>query len=344
MSEALDWLSLTRAVVVANPTAGQIRSSIIDELHARCSNSFESTSLLRTSRPDEAVAILSEMVADAEHEDTTLVIAVGGDGTVREVAEGLARGLGRWPGASGSKAQAALLIVPVGSGNSAYRALWGDDAWRETLEAVLEARGCRVRHIDLVRLVGADRASLLGVNFGLIARIAQVIERDKARSTMRSAQTLKTDEQSDDQARYWAAFGEVLGDLRPFPGDVEVDGKTIYRGLITLVAVGGVRSIGRGSFQLLPHALLDDGQLDVCVVSDLSNQRLAELGAAIPSGKHLGQPEVTYVQGSQVLVRRVDDQHLLIEHDGDPHVAQEVVTLDVVPAALPVVSPAPTHS
>jgi diacylglycerol kinase (ATP) len=135
-----------------------------------------------------------------------LVLAVGGDGTVREAAEGMARGLGRWPGVRGGTAQAALFVVPAGSGNSAYHELWGTQDWCDCLDTVLKARGCHVRDIDLVRISEVDRGSLLGVNVGLIARIADVIERSKTRSDSPQSRSQQASEQDDDQARYWAAL------------------------------------------------------------------------------------------------------------------------------------------
>jgi diacylglycerol kinase (ATP) len=334
MCNECDWANFSRALIIVNPTAGvQSCPDVVEELRALCEGSLESVETLRTSERDQATATVAGAVACTASDGALLVIAVGGDGTVREVVEGLARGLGRWPGTSERKGEAALFVVPAGSGNSAYQALWHGRAWRETLELALDSGGCRVRDVDLIRLSGSDRASLLGVNFGLIARIAQMIEERKLRSGPRT-------EGADDSQRYWDAFSEVLRDIRPFPACVEVDDEPIYRGLVTLVTVGGVRAFGRGSFQLLPHALLDDGRLDVCIVTDLGRQRLVELSALVPAGQHLGEPEVVYAQGSRVLVRRVDGRRLLLEHDGDPHVACELVALEVAAGAAPILAPA----
>jgi diacylglycerol kinase (ATP) len=346
MTSNASLTSFTSALIVVNPTAGANDRPSSEQLNARCQALPGTISTLRTSRPEEAVAAVADAVAGTAREETLLVVAAGGDGTAREVAEGLARGLGRWPGTRAGRARAVLFIVPAGSGNSAYRALWGERAWEETLDATLRLGGCRVRDIDLIGLPGSDRASLLGVNFGLIAEVAKVIERDKAgwRSARltdtASAENDDRDGGSDDeQARYWDAFAEVLGDLRPFSVQVEVDDELVYRGPATLVAVGGVSSFGRGSFRLLPRATLDDGRLDVCVVGGVSDRRLAELSTLVPSGEHIGEPEVVYVQGRRAVVKRTDGERLLLEHDGDPRTAGQLVVLESAVGAVPVVAP-----
>ncbi|MDP8942508.1 MAG: diacylglycerol kinase [Actinomycetota bacterium] len=329
-----------RALLVVNSVAGGVSDAIVHEVADRCQARLDAVSTMHTTHADAGVALLAEamLAADRRGAPIDLVIAVGGDGTVREIAEGLARGVDRWPSGGASGGAPRLFIVPAGSGNSAYHALWGERPWRDALEAILCAGDYRVRNIDLLRLVESDRAALLGVNTGLIARIAALIEQKKAEErSSAGAQAPAAAQEADEvgEQRYWAALGEALQDLEPFLARVTVDGETVHEGPATLVTVGGVRRFGRGSFELLPRSVLDDALLDVCAVGELTSQGIAELAALVPAGEHLGRPGVAYAQGRRVTVERTDGERLLIEHDGDPRDAEQIVTLDVVPGAVP---------
>lgn len=83
-----------------------------------------------------------------------MVVAVGGDGTVLEVVEGLLNG-GRAPDG------VALLVVPAGTGNSDYRSHWGERPWREALEQALGG-GVVPRRLDLARVRESGDLIVLG--------------------------------------------------------------------------------------------------------------------------------------------------------------------------------------
>jgi diacylglycerol kinase (ATP) len=317
-----------RVFLVANPAAGGGPEALAGEVAERCRAAGAEVEMATTEAPRQAVELAADAVAGGRA-PPALVLAVGGDGTVAEVAEGLARGLGRWPdgdGAVDGDGGPRLLVVPAGSGNSAYAALWGEAPWHELLAAALEGR-CSPRAVDLVRVVEADRASFLGVNVGLVARIAELIEARKAEA--------RSGAPEDPQQRYWEAIGEALQTLAPFPARVAVDGEVLHEGGVTLGTVGGVRRFGRGSFDVLPRSLIDDGLLDACVIAEVSDDGLAALVQLVPAGQHLDRPEVAYAQGRAVEITRTDGAPLSLEHDGDPRPAGETVTLTVVPAALP---------
>ncbi len=313
------------ALVVVNRHAGTVTSDLVDTVLDACAVRFSDVCQLE-SKAGELADQVEAVVRDATPE---LVVSIGGDGTVRDVAEGMARGLERWaspagPAVSDGKGEPSLLVVPAGSGNSVYSLLWGEVAWNESLGRVLDGLAA-VRRVDLIRVREADRVAVLGVNVGLVARVAQAVERVKAAGSGGESA----------EQRYWAAFGEVLEDLRPFPVRVTIDGEPLHDGVASLVTVGGVRSFGRGMFKLLPRSVVDDGVLDVCVVAADTPERIAQLAALVPSGAHVDQPGVRYGQGRQVTVERTDGQPLAVEHDGDPRDTASSVTLEVLPGTVP---------
>ncbi len=303
---------LRDTLVVVNRQAGGVTDELVEEVLERCATRGSSV-----RRVEEDAGLLCDQVeAIAGDGQIDAVVSVGGDGTVREVAEGLARR----PAAE----RPPLLVVPAGSGNSLYALLWGETPWTEALERSL-AGGAGRRRLDLIHLREAERIAILGVNVGLVAQVAEAVERVKAEG----------EGEGSAEDRYWAAFGEALADLRPFRGRVEVDGRRLHDGVASLITVGGVRSFGRGVFKLLPRSVADDGLLDACLVETDSAEEIARLAALVPTGAHLDQPGVRYEQGRQVTIERVDGLPLAVEHDGDPCRLGSRLTLNVLPAAIP---------
>ncbi|HWV49663.1 MAG TPA: diacylglycerol kinase family protein [Microbacterium sp.] len=168
------------------------------------------------------------------------VLAVGGDGTVRAVAEAL----------SGS--DAALGIVPRGTGNLLARNL---DVPLDDIPAALEriAQG-ESRRIDLgwVEIDGVEKAFAVMVGFGVDAQML-----------------VETDDDLKDRAG-WLAYVEAMG--RALAG-TEMTGITLtidddeaqeVRGHTLLIGNCGML---QGGIRLLPDAVLDDGRLDLLLVS-----------------------------------------------------------------------------
>ncbi len=255
----------------------------------------------------------------------TLVVSIGGDGTAREVAERLATALGTWPAGAGGPAAAdapCLLVLPAGTGNSVHKSLWDDRSAADTLAAALGPSSLR-RDLDLARIEGHDRAVLLGASAGFL--------RWTVEATARFPDLFGRD-------LYAAAGLAAAQELRPYPGRVSVDGRLVAEGPIALAAVGGAPRRG-GSLHLFPHSRLDDGLLDVCVVTAAGPDDAVPLLLAAMEGAHLGQPGVHYAQGHEVTLESLDGP-LPFEHDGDLWPGTEsTLRLSVVPAALPVLAP-----
>ncbi len=310
-----------RGLLVVNPAA---RGRPFDRAGAVARRAGPRLALatLVTAGPGHAAGAVAEAVAAAA-DPFDLVLSVGGDGTAGEVAAGLARLSHRPAPSPGSRPVPALLVVPAGTGNSVYRALWADRPWEEVLDDVLGPGRWRRRSLDLVRVVEADRLALLGASAGFLADVVAASEELDG---------------VDGRERYQAAAAVALGRLQPYPGRVLVDGEPLHDGRVTLAAVGGARHRA-GTFEILPGSCLDDGLLDVCVVGAVAPERLAELAGLVASGLHLGQPEVAYGRGTRVVLER-DDGPLDFEHDGDRWAgAGGTVTLAVVPGAVPVCAP-----
>jgi diacylglycerol kinase (ATP) len=277
-------VAAARVLIIANPAAGAVTPALVSEVVGVCRRQVADVSVRWTRVGDVA--------------GTSAVVAVGGDGTVRDVAVACQ---GTTP----------MLIVPAGTANSCYRNLFGRAPWQATLEAAL--RSPAVRWLDLARVAG--RLVFAGASAGF------------------SAQGIH-EARTPGPSRYRTALVNLIPRYRPYPGRVTVDGRLVHSGPALLVNVGGSRFRG-GHFELLPRSVPDDGLLDVCVLG--GEHSAAEMMELTRTGAHLARPGVVYERGRQVRIERTDGQPLWFEHDGEvlPRDRSEY-TVEVVPSAVPV--------
>ncbi|MGY2060278.1 diacylglycerol/lipid kinase family protein [Nocardia gipuzkoensis] len=243
-----------------------------------------------------------------------VVVAVGGDGTAGQVAAAL-RMLDELTGQA-----PALLIAPGGTGNSSFRGLWGHRSWEEVAVSALRP-GSSCRAIDLARLEEFETPVLLGCAAGLLP------------ATLLAAAEL------DGRGRdlLLRATVAAAASYQPFPGRVIVDGEVLVEERIIVADIGGMRHRG-GDFRLLPHSILDDGLLDVCVATAAVD--LQELFRVAFTGAVDDLPGVHYGRGRRIRLERTDGAPLLIEHDGELMPRTHTgYGLHILPHALRVLAP-----
>jgi len=301
-----------RALIVANPAAAGVSAVQVAALADRLRSSVTRVETAWTGRPGEAVEFAGQAATDP---DVVLVVAVGGDGTVREVTEGLVRSPRRQDG----RGAPVLLALPAGSGNSTCRNLWGELEWSEVLDTALDPAGSTVRDLDVMRLVEPDLDVLLGASSGFLADVL-IGAREVTGLAGRD--------------RYYAAAAGVLAAMPAHPTKVTVDDQIIHDGPVSLAAVGGGR-FRAYAFQFLPRSVLDDGLLDICVIDALTGTAVAEVADLVPTGGHLSRPEVTYRRGRRVCLERTDGHPLVAEFDGEVWAAAgSTLTVEILPGAL----------
>lgn len=299
-------------LLVANLSARGGAEQVCEDVVDWCVDNGLDPTVVSRPTPDGMVAEIRDALDDA---DWRAVLSIGGDGTAGVCASAVAgRGV-------------PMVIVPAGTGNSMFRAIWEDRPWSDVLDDVLGGH-CRIRSIDLLEVSGGSSGgrsmSLLGCSAGMVAEILV-------------ASTGLTGVSGRD--RYSAAIGPALEHHQPFGGRVTVDGESLAEGPMSLVAVGGARHRS-GTFQLLPRSVLDDGLLDVCVVAGVDATGFVELAGAVVDGSHLSDPRVSYAQGSTVVIERTDGDPLIFESDGDVWQAEErSVTVSVAQVPVPMFAP-----
>ena len=179
--------------------------------------------------------------------DEVPVVAVGGDGTVHEVAAACA-GTGRIMG-----------VLPAGSGNDYVKALGVGTSLRRALGVLV---GGRVRVVDTAEVNGVPFNNGLGIGFD--AEVAAGVAEAPA--------------YLGGTGRYLWSVGRLLKDFRCHEARLELDGELIEASTI-LVAVAIGTTYG-SMFRLTPDAVLDDGLFDVIWSEEVNR---AEVLRLIPS-------------------------------------------------------------
>ncbi len=243
------------------------------------------------------------LAASATRSGYSRVIAVGGDGTVGEVATGLHRGdttAGGTEGADGRRPE--LGLIPVGTGNDLARSLGLPLELEAAAEVALRGRG---RALDLIVARGMDTGAPIGrvVTNAAVAGFCGRIG----------------DRMSPAFRRRWgpvayplAALGQ-LRDLRPYAVRLAVDGRTVEtRALMVIVA--NSRFAG-GQIPMAPDARTDDGLLDLVILKTMDPMRLATLVPRVFRGTHADHPGVRIERATTVQLESTPG--MWINLDGD---------------------------
>ena len=233
------------AHLVLNPSAGKGRAG---GLRSSVSRFLEERGLRPiwhvTERSGQAGGIVRGLP------DGALVVAVGGDGTVHEVAAACA-GTDRTMG-----------VLPAGSGNDYVKALGVGTGLRQALEVLA---GGNVRVVDTAEVDGVPFNNGLGIGFD--AEVAAGVA--LAPAYLGGA------------GRYLWSVGRLLKDFRCHEARLIVDGEIVEAKTI-LVAVALGTTYG-SMFRLAPGAILDDGLFDVIWSEEVSRAEVLQL---IPAALH----------------------------------------------------------
>ncbi|MEJ8544993.1 diacylglycerol/lipid kinase family protein [Brevibacillus borstelensis] len=239
-----------------------------------------------TEHPRHATQIAREL---AKQEETSVVIAIGGDGTLHEVANGLA----------GSEIP--LGSIPAGSGNDFARGLRIPKQSRQALEKVLSGQK---RKIDIVRI--HDEVFINAAGVGFDGQVAKVTNNAKYKKWLNNLGL--------GHLCYVLSFFKVLVRYQPAEVQLVVDEQSHIFSNVWLVAVANIPFYG-GGMMICPYAQSDDGLLDVCIVHGISRWKLVTLLPRVFRGTHIYDPAVTTLTGRWMKI--VSSKPLTAHGDGE---------------------------
>jgi YegS/Rv2252/BmrU family lipid kinase len=227
------------------------------------------------------------MAHEAAVSGADVVMAVGGDGTIRAVCEELA-GTGIPVG-----------IVPAGTGNLLARNLGIPLYLRAAVDVALNGQD---RAIDLVNVSGdamEDATFLVMAGMGFDAAIMEGVNEDiKAKVGW--------------LAYVWSALKSLM-----FPAvrvEVSVDGGDFTRHRARTIVVGNVGYLQAG-MPLLPDATIDDGKLDVVLLYPRRFLSWVPLAARVLTKNPRTDETITRMSGRTIVVRAHTDTPRQLDGD-----------------------------
>ncbi len=243
-----------------------------------------------TQYAGHAVVLAREAAAAGQQ----LVFAAGGDGTLGEVANGLA----------GS--ETIMGPLPIGTGNSFGKELRMPRPNLIDHSALVEAAALladgRVHRMDLGRFE-QGKYWMLWTGTGIDSYVVQKMEpRSKLSKRLGPA----------------GYVAQALSIVPEFPGmeaEVIVDDVS-YKGVFLLVVVSNCRRFAGGEVLLNPDAALDDGQFEVFAFPGHGFSKTFHYLWQVWRGQHADNPEVIMARGRRVTVRTAET--MPVHTDGDP--------------------------
>jgi YegS/Rv2252/BmrU family lipid kinase len=233
-----------------------------------------------------------------------VVVACGGDGTVRATAQALVG------------TDTALGVLPTGTANLFAGAMSIGDDPAEL--AGMIARGVR-RTIDTGRCNDLTFNVMAGSGFD--AAMIDDADEQKERLGMLS---------------YLRASAKAAHDRKPFPMAVEIDGEPVFDGEASCILVGNIGTL-KGGLEAFPDATPDDGVLDVAVLSAAGVRDWANLlFSAVRHRQHLNGHAQLWT-ARQVTVKTKAKHRF--ELDGGVKGSAARLEFEVVPGSLHVCAP-----
>jgi YegS/Rv2252/BmrU family lipid kinase len=300
-------------VFLVNPASGNgATGKRWPELAHRASGLGLEGETLFSERPGHLI----ELAEHAARDGATLVVSVGGDGTLNEVVNGVVR----------SGVPAELATIPLGTGMDFVRT-YGiptkfDAAVRTAVSGV--PRTIDVGRVSYREWSGADGERYLA-NVGSVGMSAAVAQRANGMSKAFGG-----------KATFFYALTRVFLEWQNTEVTVELDDGTRRTGRMHDVIVANGCWHG-GAMLLAPEAEPDDGLFDVVLIGDITKRDFVTTAPKIYKGTYVAHPKVESLRSRAVAV---DAPELLpIELDGE-QVGTTPVRFEIVPAALRVRVPA----
>jgi len=256
-----------------------------------------------------------ELAKQAGEQGYDMVIAMGGDGTVHEVVNGLMK--------VPEENRPVLGIVPVGSGNDfAY----GIGASKKPTEALIRALGGEMATVDLCLMTDEHGRTeyfdnTLGIGFGAVVTI-----RSRRIPLIRGFLMYLT-----------SVIQTIILDHNPIHMQIESDNEKWEQDVIYLVLCNGPRE--GGGFLIAPEAKIDDGIIHYAMITNVSRPMMLRIVPAVMKGTHGRFKQVRMGTCKKFSLKA--NRPLYIHADGEiftgPGTDLRKVSFEILPNALKVV-------
>jgi diacylglycerol kinase (ATP) len=250
-----------------------------------------------TTGKGDAIQLASQ---GTKEEGITGIVAVGGDGTVHEVANGL----------YGSNIP--LGYLPAGTGNDFAREWDIPFEPSEALERILDHQ---VKTMDVI--VSQDQVMLCYLSTGFDGYVSRRVNESSWKKWLGNAS-------------YFIGALISLPRFRPFTVQLQLDGVDHRFDDVWLVTCSNGKSFG-GGMLISPQADPTDGIMDICIINKLSKLEFLHVFPKVYTGKHVGHPAVTFLQGK---VAKIETAPTMWAFADGEEIGPNAVEIQVIPNAL----------
>nr|WP_067056806.1 diacylglycerol kinase family protein [Mucilaginibacter sp. L294] len=230
-----------------------------------------------------------------------IVVAVGGDGTVNEIASAIAG------------TDTVLGVIPFGSGNGLARFL---TIPMDTEEAIKTMNAGRTITIDAGKMNGQWFFNMAGMGFD--AHISHVFANGSTKRGFVS---------------YFKSSIQEISTYKSKNYHIEIDGVAYDREAFML-SMANSSQYGNNA-HVSPTASVQDGLLDVCIIKPFPLWRFPEMGLRMFTKTADSSRYVEIIKGKHIVITRQEEGPIHL--DGEPQVAGTAIDIEIVPNSLHVI-------
>jgi len=285
--------------VIVNPSAGRGDvSKFIPQLREMLSRKGISFELVVTRSPGHAIELAREGTKQFQ-----TIVAVGGDGTINEVVNGI------------MGTDAVLGIIPLGTGNDLARSLKIPFSLEKSVQTLTSGRTVS---IDVGKDIDGYFTDILGIGFPSDV----MFHANTSTSRFRGTTAIK------------ASIIQVINKLQPYQVMIETD-QGQFSATVMGVFILNTPYTG-GGVNLAPDASMDDGAFDVVIMNEMRKLEFLRLLPKSYKGKHVGSPNVRIIRTSKIKITTVTPMRK--NFDGNI-IGITPIDAQVLPLALRVIVP-----
>ena len=216
----------------------------------------------------------------AARENCDHLFIAGGDGTLNEVLNGVAS-------VEGALDRVTFGLIPLGTGNDFAGALGLPEDVSASIDILLNGRTVAV-DVGILN----ERFFINVSAGGFIAEVSEAVDPQLKSVAGKLA--------------YLIGGAQVLFDYEPARVQLRVvpeEGELVEREMeMQMFAVCNSRLVGGGRL-IAPHAFIDDGLMDVCLVEAMPTMEFIGLLSRVPGGDHIEDERVTYLRAREAELR-----------------------------------------
>lgn len=289
---------MKRIVFIINPNSGTGNKNTVEKAIAKC---LDTATFCPTVRYTEHAGHAEKIADEEARRGTDIVVAVGGDGTVNEVARAIV----------GTKT--ALGIIPSGSGNGLARHL---RLSMNPAEAIATICASCIKTIDYGTVNGVPFFCTFGVGFDAF------ISMKFAEAGKRGLKTY-VEKTLQDGLRY-----------KPETYRIEIDGETEDQEAF-LIACANASQYGN-NFYIAPEASTRDGLMDVTILTPFTALESPQIVMQMFSRELSKNSHVKTYRTSRLRIIRQKAGPIHI--DGEPMTMDKVLEIEMIPSALRIIT------